>query len=116
MKETRERMCKERLRKEEAGEQKQLEDEPEELKQKETMNRTIREAKERKAREDEDARVVMTNVITKYANIDADKLTGMKNVFFEKKRKMQAEVEREEKRSKSAGGVKKATKGAGRSR
>ena len=73
MKETRARMRKERLRKEEAGEQKQLEDEPEELKRKETMNRTIREAKERKAREDEDERVFLKNVMTKYANIDAEK-------------------------------------------
>ena len=98
-------------------------------KRKETMSQTFREAKERKERlrkeearalerklfeetqklfeeqfeEKQEEREYMEKMMTKYRNIDRDELKDMKNVVFEKKRKMQAEVGGDEKPYKWAG-------------
>ena len=104
------------------------------LKRKETMTQTFREGKERKEglqkdeartlerkqfeetqkhydeqfEETQEEREYMEKMMTKYRHISRDELNDMKNALFAKKRKMQAEVEPDEKRCEWAGGVTKA--------
>ena len=56
--------------------------------------------------EEEEQRVFTEKMMMKNPNIHLEKLADIKNPFFEKKREVRAEVERE-KRSKLAGGRKK---------